>query len=450
MTDRTLRILLLAYRFPPQGGIGVHRPAKMVKTWARSGHRVVVITSPVKGSKYVDEALLREIPSTVEVHTAADFSVGPVLDKLRERLLESPLRPLAKPMGYLQAWVQLWAIPDPRDGWLWPSFFRTVKVARTFRPDVIVVTGPPWTPAISAALASRRTGIPFVLDYRDPWSESYFRRPLPQLSLKVNPTIERWVLARAGGVTAAHREIIRRIRPLFSKRRPLCMWVPNGYDAEDFSQPAEIPPDRFTLTYAGSFLTYRVPKVFIETLEAMMKEGLIDPSRFSLRLAGHVDVVKKFCDPAGPLLRSIDFRGYVSHEESIRLLQGSTANLILEIGVTKRNFYVPAKVYEVFAARRPVLLLCPEGTTPHLSRSIGGVWIAHPESVTEIRSAVLAMYDAWQRGTLRTRPNPARLAFYTRPHQAFRMAKLLARVGDARQRVTRTRADAGRAPVHRR
>jgi glycosyltransferase involved in cell wall biosynthesis len=391
-----------------------------------------VITSPVKGSKYVDEALMREIPSTVVVHTAVDFSIGPVLDRFRERLLRSAFRALAKPVGYLQAWVQLWAIPDPRDGWLWPSFFRTVGVARAFRPDVIAVTGPPWTPAIAAALASRQTGIPFVLDYRDPWSESYFRRPLPQLSLKVNPAIERWVLARAGGVTAAHREIIRRIRPLYSRRRPLSMWVPNGYDAEDFANTPAALPDRFTLTYAGSFLTYRVPKVFIGTLEAMMKEGLIDPERFSLRLAGHVDVVKKFCDPSGPLLRSIDFRGYVSHEESIRLLQSSTANLILEIGVTKRNFYVPAKVYEVFAARRPVLLLCPEGTTPHLARSIGGVWIAHPEAESDIRAALLAMYEAWRKGTLDTSPDPARLAFYTRPHQARRMAKLFAALAAAR------------------
>lgn len=424
----------MAYRFPPQGGIGVHRPAKMVKTWARSGHAVCVVTSPVKGSKYIDEALMREIPRSVSVHTARDLSIGPVLDKLRERLLLGPLRFLAKPLGYLQAWVQLWAIPDPRDGWLWPSYFATLRLARSFAPDVIVVTGPPWTPAVATTLVSQRTGIPFVLDYRDPWSESYFRRPLPQLSIKVNPAIERWVLARAGGVSAAHREILRRIRPLFSARRPICMWVPNGYDAEDFAEPGIVPEDRFTLTYAGSFLTYRVPKVFIQTLEAMMKEGLIDPARFSLRLAGHVDVVKKFCDPAGPLLGAIDFRGYVAHADAIRLLQSSTANLILEVGVSTTNFYVPAKVYEVFAAARPVLLLCPEGTTPHLSRSIGGVWIAHPEDAEGIRKAVLAMVSAWKAGTLDRRPNPERLRFYTRPHQAERMTKLLSRVARSRSR----------------
>ncbi|MEZ4655391.1 MAG: oligosaccharide flippase family protein [Candidatus Eisenbacteria bacterium] len=61
-----LRILLIAYRFPPQGGGGVQRPAKLVKFWSRAGHKVLVLTSEPVHAQLVDNTLLDEIPREVE------------------------------------------------------------------------------------------------------------------------------------------------------------------------------------------------------------------------------------------------------------------------------------------------------------------------------------------------------------------------------------------------
>ncbi len=424
---RSMRILLIAYRFPPQGGSGVQRPAKMVRTWVGDGHDVTVLTSPAHTVPVQDAELLSEVPSSVEVVTAADRSLARLLARWRERVRGTPAGALDLPLRYAQAVVQTFMTPDPHAGWLVPGMLAAGRIVGSDRPDVIVATGPPWSPVVAGAVTARRHGIPFVIDYRDPWSATYFNKPDRLFPRILNPHLERWVVGGADGVMAAHREVLRRLRPLFGADAPICMWVPNGYDPDDIHPDVSIDTDCFTLTYTGSFLNLRNPRVLIETLDRLLADGTVDPERFRLHLAGNVSMATRYATPGGPLARAMRVDGYVSHSESVRLLQKSTANLILEIGVGGRNYHSPGKVYEVFAARRPVLLLCPEGTTTHLARRMGGTWVAHPERPGEIRRAVVEMVEAWREGRLARLPDPKRLRFYERAHQSRRALRLIAR-----------------------
>lgn len=430
--DRPVRILLVAYRFPPQGGSGVQRPAKMVKVWHREGHEVRVLTTRADAVKVQDDALLADVPDQVEVVTAPDPSPGPAVDRVRQRLRRTRIGAVIdRPLGYLQGALQALGAPDARAGWLFPAVERILSIHREFRPDVIVATGPPWTPALAAALASRLTGVPLVIDYRDPWTGTYFGRREFFLARHLNPHLERFVLATASGVAGAHREVLRRLRPMMRGRRPLRQWIPNGFDPDDIPEVAARPdPGVFTLTYTGGFFTLRNPRVFIETLESLLDEGVIAPERFRLRLAGTVDLARRAMRDDGPLLARSEIRGYVSHDESVALLRESTANLILEVGMGGKNHHSPGKVYEVFACARPVLLLCPDGVTPHLGRRLGATWIAPPEDPAAIRAAIVDLYRAWDEGRLTDVPDSDHLRFYERGYQGRRMLRLLQRVID--------------------
>ena len=61
------KFLLITYYWPPAGGAGVQRWAKMTKYMADNGWQPVVYTPSNGEVPVIDESLLKEIPASVEV-----------------------------------------------------------------------------------------------------------------------------------------------------------------------------------------------------------------------------------------------------------------------------------------------------------------------------------------------------------------------------------------------
>jgi O-antigen/teichoic acid export membrane protein/glycosyltransferase involved in cell wall biosynthesis len=437
------RILLLAYRFPPQGGGGVQRPLKWAKYWSREGARVAVLAGPARASPLTDPTLLAELPEEVRVVRAPDLGPLPLL----RRILEGRRWPrVADRMLVALVWLaQRLSVPDGAAGWILPAVLRGFLLAGRFRPTHLVATGPPWSTFVAGRALAGLLRLPLVLDYRDPWSATYLPIPRRGLGPRLAPATERWVLRGAAGVLAAHGAILERLRPWLPPGL-LRMWVPNGYDTEDFreagtpldSGPGDAsapqaghraeadPGGLFTLTYTGGFFTWRTPETLLRVLDALVEEGRVDPRRFRLRVAGSARRLGALLD--GRLVGMVRMEGYVPHHVSVRLLRESTANLVMEGDLGERNLHTPGKFYEVVYARRPVLLLCPEGVTTRLARRVGGCLVAHPKDAEAIRGALLRLYEAWSRGESLPRPEPERIRFYDRAHQARRAMKFLERV----------------------
>src|SRR5262249_46078697 len=67
--------------------------------------------------------------------------------------------------------VEAWCYhPDMAMGWIAPALEATIKVCSHRKSHVIWATGEPWSSFIVAERASQRTGVPYVLDFRDSWT----------------------------------------------------------------------------------------------------------------------------------------------------------------------------------------------------------------------------------------------------------------------------------------
>jgi len=439
------RVLLVAYRFPPQGGGGVQRPSKLVKYWAKAGGEVTVLTGPETWANR-DKTLLDDLPASVKRISAPEPSAFRTLSAFQSKLRFGPLKRLVQPLLYL---VYQLSIPDLTSGWLLPAIWRGHRITRSFRPHVIVVTGPPWTPFLVAHALSRLAQIPLVLDYRDPWTQTYLRRTTPILWKRLLPKLEEMVVGPSLGVVYAHRAIGRRLdRWLSASQRRL--WVPNGYDPSDFpAEEASAPEDTFVLGYTGGFFADRSPKVLFEVIDKLIVEGKIDPGKFRMRLAGGPGPAVRLAKENPNIAQTISFEGYLPHPDSIGLLRGSSAILVLETDQEDRNFTTPGKFYESIYAGPPVLLLCPPGPTTRLAGYVGGCTVARPFDADEIRSAVLEMYQTWESGETLTRPDRSRMRFYEREHQSHRYLDFLCDMLGTRTepRVERSRRVAMPAPL---
>ena len=164
--------------------------------------------------------------------------------------------------------------PDMARHWVQPAVDATVEVSRRNRADVIWATIGPASSGIVARRASSRTGVPYVLDFRDPWGLDYYdaevRRPA-------------WV--KRADRLAFHRMFENAQAVVFQFAAvAACYWhaypgaldanrihiIPNGY--EGTVQESAMPDlDRCTALYAGTLSTYYRYDSLLEALALLKK-----------------------------------------------------------------------------------------------------------------------------------------------------------------------------------
>ena len=70
-------------------------------------------------------------------------------------------------------WV---AVPDPYFAWVGPAVLKGREILRRERFDAIFSSSPRPSVHLVAAILAEHAGVPWLADYRDPWSTYQFRR----------------------------------------------------------------------------------------------------------------------------------------------------------------------------------------------------------------------------------------------------------------------------------
>jgi hypothetical protein len=173
------KVLVVAYHFPPGGGPGVQRVLKHVTYLREAGWQPVVLTVENGDFPARDESLMAKIPSDVAVvrvpilepydiyrrfmggkGAAIDVNVNKADSQrtgIKERIAE-----------FIRA---TFFIPDARVGWLLTAVKRGEAVIREHGIEAIYSSSPPYTCALIARALKRRTGLPWVAGFRDPWTQ---------------------------------------------------------------------------------------------------------------------------------------------------------------------------------------------------------------------------------------------------------------------------------------
>src|SRR2546430_64640 len=191
-------VIMIAYAFPPEGNAGAYRPLRFVRYLPTMGWNASVISLDTHCYERYDPGLLDLVPSATEVirvrrrdpwqslqtrraqriqkqHTCASVETVARLRVAQQAPVRSFLRAAVR---RAEAWCYH---PDMAMGWIRPAVRATVHMSARKRPDVIWATAGPVSSFVVAQRASQRTGVPYVLDFRDPWTitctEFEARRP---------------------------------------------------------------------------------------------------------------------------------------------------------------------------------------------------------------------------------------------------------------------------------
>lgn len=432
------KVLIVAYYFPPSGGPGVQRVLKYVQYLRDFGWEPVVLTVSNGSFPARDESLLKEIPEGVRVVRTEIFEPYDLYRKLTGKakgvaIDVNTIRKEGTRLPMSERFAELIRatlfIPDARIGWYSNAMKAGLEVIANEGIDAIYSSSPPYTCAIISRGLKRKTGLPWIAGFRDPWTRFITTPKRWFLPASIDRMLEHAVFREADEIEVAWLGITLDALAKYPDLSPSKFHhLPNGYDSRDIPvvDRSERTDDRFTVTYTGSMYGRRNPDAFLRAVESLVHRGEVDRSRIRLRFIGRFgeEVMEMFRQ--SDLGEAIEVVGYMAHSESIRQLLLADALLLVVDEYEGSGDVVPGKVYEYIGSRRPVLAVAPElSAIADLIHETGGGYVAHQSNVGGIASAFLKLYTAHRDGTSVLHPNTFAIERYERRNVTGELAALL-------------------------
>ncbi len=419
------KLLVLSWFFPPHGGGGVLRPADTVRFLAGQGWSATVIAGPESGWWVRDPELERRVPTGTLVLRAGGLTGPGLLRKLPGRDgREGPASRSERRVRFFRRLTDWLPLPDVYCGWI-PAALRAAA-PHLSSTDWILSTSPPESAHLAAWELARRSGRPWVADFRDPWLNGIYRRCPTPAHRAFQARLERLVVERAELVLATSREAAADFRARYPQLPPEKFHcLPNGFDPEEFPPCDPTAGLPLRIIHAGGLT---LDRELGPLLEALRKLG---PSREKIRLElcglapeGLAERVARL-----GLAEVVTISGYLPRRELLERLARAHLGLVLESFSPRAALVVPGKLYDYLGAGLPVLALVPPGAAAEVVRRTGaGVALTapDPEALHTLLSGALARLERGE-PPLALAPQPEEIAHYRRPRLVAELAALLER-----------------------
>lgn len=361
------KVLVVTYYWPPSGGAGVQRFLKFVKYFRDYDIEPVVLTCANPTYPFKDPSLADDIPKGIEVHyarTIEPFRLYSILSGTPTEIAASPVTHLATEnlslLQRLARWIRAnLFVPDARIGWVPFAVSRARKLIKEHQIDTVITTGPPHSTHLTGKRLKDKTGIRWIADFRDPWSDIHYNRALPRTARthKKDERMESSVLQNADDITVTAPGTAR----LFADKVERKYYtIPNGFDPDDFETGVGKPGSDSTekkqgvlVRHVGSITETSVPENLLNALSRLSGSGI------QMEFVGNVHQNLHQLVSEYGLENDVRFHPYVAHKKATLLMQKSDVNVVVVHRSEDSRILIPGKLYDYLNAGRPVMVIGP-------------------------------------------------------------------------------------------
>ena len=375
------RVLVITYYWPPSGGSGVQRWLKTSKYLPQSGWEPVIYTPENPDVNSVDESLLKDVSADLRVikrkirepYAAYKFLTGKKKgEHLQANIVSSEKKGFVQK---LSAHIRAnWFIPDPRCWWIGPSvkyLSKLIEGGEKF--DAVISTGPPHSMHLIAREIHKVFNIPWIADFRDPWTRIFYFKHLglSAKSLRKHKELERSVIAEADRVTVVSSQMKTEFsQGEFETSKDKVEIIPNGYDPEDFDSVEKAPDaeGKFVVAHTGLMPESANPDKLWKVLGDMAKSDPEFKEKLMVVTMGQTDgSVKKDIAENG-LSDNFKDLGYVPHAQSVAWQKRADILLLPLRKEEESKAILTGKFFEYLASENNILAFGP--TDGDLARSL--------------------------------------------------------------------------------
>jgi len=414
-------ILMIAYFFPPEGNAAVYRPLRFLKELVKMGWHATIISCERYQYERHDPQLLGQIPAPTQIIRVKGRDPWRAFQRWRGVRVENKLAgssvqearqvvaghhvPWRARLRELVRTVEAWVYrPDMARPWIRPTTREAFAVCQHEHPEVIWATIGPLSAGVVAYRTSLATGIPYVLDFRDPWGLEYYphevRRPAWAKSID-NAMISR-MFERSRAVVFMFESIAQAYLRAFpgALEHTKIHIIPNGFEGavEPFVHASG---DRCTVLYAGTLSSYRYDTL-LEGLVQLKRKDAVRAARLRLLFIG------EGLQELAERVEDLDIRDLVevhpptSSAEIRRLQRDAHALLILgrTPGRKAHEFVAGAKLFGYLQAGRPIIGIVPRDETRRILGEVGSCLVADGDVPKEVTTVFEKVLEAWANKTL--------------------------------------------------
>jgi len=362
----------------------------MAKYLRRLGWTVTVLTVPSPGR--VDERL--DVSASVPVVRVREWRLGPLLEvlgaavRLLRRGCEVVTRrrsvgPTLLDRGFAYEEKEIEA---SKIGWAIPAVAAARRLHRRTPIDVAVVSVPPASSGTVGWLLRRTRGVPYVVEYRDPWTVGAFwtadadgrprTDPVTKARHRLVSRLEAALLQGSAGAIVVNGEAhVRRLRERFPAQTAgkSVIQIRNGVDLQDVESTAgQAAGPVIRLLHTGFFYHFYTPHHLVTALFRIQDE---DPDAL-------VGVELDFMGDGFPeeLLREARARGLAgvirrtpagSYSDALAAMHRADGLVAVVPPLESDKDRLPTKLYEYLATDRPILAVAPADGA--ITRLLSGV-----------------------------------------------------------------------------
>ncbi len=351
------KVLIISHPFPPLQAVGSQRFYRLAKYFPKYGWEPVVLTvkragKPPNGIKVI-ETDYKDIVSTIK--SKIGFNPKKVFYKQLDIEVSKNFNHLTWKSKIIKFLKEVINFPDDRKRWYRFALKSASECLDKEMIDIIISTSFPVTSHLIARKLKQKYKIPWIADLRDLWTQNPY---IDKFSLikYFERRLEVKTLSNADSLVTVTHPWINTLKELHKNKKIFC--VTNGYDDDDFPEITTTLTEKFTITYAGTLYNgKRDPSLLFKILAQLIKEKRVTKELIEIRLYGPkedwiVEKVKK-----NNLEDIVNFHGLVPREEVLKNLRESQVLLLLVWNSKNEEGFCPAKIYEYFGSRRPIIAM---------------------------------------------------------------------------------------------
>lgn len=358
-------LLLLAWLFPPRISGGVYRPAALARYARERGWDVTVITGPAPADP--------------------DAAGRYMLDYVGQ-----DVRVLEVPDGEFKTSYRAFPRVDGGFQNALKTFDLAMENLAEDPPGVVLASGPPFHNFIAARYLGRAFGVPYVLDYRDEWTECPF--DFVQKG-NMDRRYERACLRRAEHVIFTTESLLDHQAAVFPELdRARCSVIPNGWEPSDLDAEAvapPLPPASLRIAFVGLLGDHSLPAIFLSTLARVLEDNPALKAGLRITFVGQKSPGAREQLAAFPYQENLELLDHVSKPAALAVMRSVDGLLLLnDVGMHR---YRPGKLYDYLAMGTPLLVHGDGGEIAALVRRFDAGRIIHNGDPAAMAEALTAL-----------------------------------------------------------
>lgn len=348
------KLLILAYDFPPYVSVGGLRPYNWFRYLKEFGVEPIVITRQWQNTHSNHLDYVAQGYSQNVVVKKFDYGVKlctPYKPNLSNKLLmkygESNYRLLRKSISGFYEFAQFLYPVGPKS----EIYSAAREYLKENKVDAIIATGDPFVLFSYASQLSNEFGIPWIADYRDPWShnQEYAKSVIQKLW---NRTFEKKTVASATHITTVSNFVHNKIDSLVPGK-PYSI-LPNGYDPEVIDRIAQIPQQNkeLQIAFVGTIYDWHPLESFLRVCNEFIQQH--PTAKFKLNFYGTnvTEKLQQLVTEVFPLLENhTSITPKLPNAELLEKLAKNNVMLLFNY-----YSYMGTKIFDYLGIRRKMIL----------------------------------------------------------------------------------------------